>query len=159
MTVNYPPYPTRLVPSGSGPSTASGGEPYYPPRPGAAVAPAGGSQPGGFNRQKFIKDYANLVARTWADDTYLELILADPADTLAAAGLDTPEGAVFRIVQCKLTGMGTIDQQVDAWVEGYHTGLFDLFLPIKPDEVDVTAGGVDAEGGASCCCTPCCCCT
>jgi hypothetical protein len=99
-----------------------------------------------------------MVSRTWTDDTYLDLILASPADQLALAGLETPEGAVFRIVQCKITGMGTIDQQVDAWVEGYRTGLFDLFLPIKPEEVDI----VDASAGGGdtcCCCSPCCCCT
>jgi hypothetical protein len=102
-----------------------------------------------------------MVARTWTDDTYLQLILSNAADTLAKAGIATVPGAVIRIVQVKITGSGSIDDQVDAWIEGNRTGLYDLFLPIKPDDFDVTAGGgPDAcAGGACCCCTPCCSCT
>jgi len=115
----------------------------------------------GFNRQQFIKNYANLVARTWTDDQYLDLLLASPVEVLARAGLQTAPGAVIRIVQVKLTGMGKIEDQVDAWVEGNRTGLYDFWLPLKPDDIDIDTGGAvdSAEGGASCCCTPCCCCT
>jgi hypothetical protein len=113
----------------------------------------------GFNRQQFIKSYANMVAQTWVDDQYLDLILASPAETLAKAGLPTPDGATIRIVQVKVTGTGQVADQVDAWVEGNRTGLFDLFLPLKPEDLDVASGGAEAEDGASCCCTPCCCCT
>jgi hypothetical protein len=162
MTENYPPYPHKLVPEGAGGSIPAGGEPYYPPTPEGGSKPTGGqAPPTGFNRRKFVESYANMVARTWTDDTYLELINSNPAETLKAAGLQPTEGAVFRIIHCKITGMGNVDQQVDAWVEGYRTGLFDLYLPIKPDDIDVTPGGGDpgACAGGGCCCTPCCCCT
>jgi len=109
-----------------------------------------------------MKSYANMVAQTWIDPNYLQLLLADPANTLAGAGLPTVDGAVIRIVQVKITGMGRVEDQVQAWVEGGRTGLYDLWLPLKPDDVDVSVGGGDpgaCAGGASCCCTPCCCCT
>jgi len=114
----------------------------------------------GVNRQALIKNYANMVARTWADDSYLQSILSNPVDVLAKAGLPTTPGAVIRIVQHKLTGMGKIDDQVDAWIAGVRTGLYDLFLPMKPEGVQVS-GGAGAMGGgdACCCCSPCCCCT
>lgn len=166
----YPPIPSKLMVSGG----AAGGsaERYYPSTPGGAaggadepIPPPGdtGAPAGpGFNRTEFIKNYANMVAQTWVDDSYLQLILAKPAETLAAAGLPTAGGATIRPIQCKLTGSGQITDQVAAWVEGNRTGLYDLWLPIKPDDVDVSPGGGAPDacaGGASCCCTPCCSCT
>jgi hypothetical protein len=102
-----------------------------------------------------------MVARAWTDESYLDLILADPAGTLAAAGMQAAPGAVFRIIQCKITGQGSIDDQVDAWLEGVRTGRYDVYLPIKPDDIEMPGGGgADAcAGGDSCCCCPCCCCT
>jgi hypothetical protein len=172
MPRNYPPVPTKLVPSGgAGGGATTGttaGEPYYPPVPGQGTNPGNGggtSAPTaglGFNRQDFIKNYANMVARTWTDDSYLQLLLADPVDTLNAAGLPTIPGAVVRVVQHQITGTGRIEDEVSAWVAGNQTGLYDLFLPIKPDYIDFSGAGgsPDSEsGGGSCCCSPCCCCT
>jgi hypothetical protein len=103
-----------------------------------------------------------MVARTWTDDSYLQLLLSDPVDTLAQAGIQTIPGAVIRIVQHQITGTGRIEDEVDAWVAGNQSGLYDLFLPMKPDYVDFSGGGgASAVGGDgnSCCCSPCCCCT
>jgi hypothetical protein len=143
-----------------------------PKRSASSTTKSGGSAAGGgtavltgpgFRRQDFIKNYANMVARTWIDDRYLDLILADPPSALSKAGLPTPAGATVRVVQMKISGMGQMTDQVDAWVAGNRTGLFDLYLPLKPDDMDIEEGGgvpVDGcAGGASCCCTPCCCCT
>lgn len=168
MSENYPPYPTKLVPGGAGGApTPAGGERYYPSTPGGTAQgmPTPGGGPAGapgFNRQKFVESYANMVARTWADESYLELILADPAGTFAAAGLPVAEGAVFRIIQCKVTGQGSIGEQVDAWLEGIRTGRYDVFVPIRPDDIEIPGGGAPgacAGGDINCCCTPCCCCT
>jgi hypothetical protein len=170
----YPPVPRRLM------DQAGGGElePYYPTSPEAAAGETPAQTPPGpgFNRQEFIKSYAGLVARTWVDQTYLELLLASPAATLRKAGMPTPPGSTIRIVQAKVTGSGQVLDQVDAWVEGFQTGLFDLYLPQKPEDIDFAPGGAIMEpsriGTAdtlavnqavaedySCCCTPCCCCT
>jgi hypothetical protein len=173
---NYPPVPTRLTPAGGAaggtPGTTQGGQ-YYPPIPGGGGT-AGGPSNGGpgapgapgaaFNRQAFIQAYANMVARTWMDDTYRQLVVSNPADTLAQAGMPTIAGAVIRVVQHQITGSGKIEDQVDAWIAGNTSGLYDLFLPMKPDQFQVTpgggaAGGDACAGGDSCCCCPCCCCT
>jgi hypothetical protein len=116
----------------------------------------------GLNRQDFIKNYANMVARCWTDDSYRQLVLANPADTLGGAGLGTVAGAVIRVIEHKITGSGKIEDQVASWLDGHKSGLYNLFLPLKPDEFDVDPGGggdACAGGDNSCCCCPCCCCT
>jgi hypothetical protein len=145
------------------------------PRPGGGappVIPGGGGGPPPpaapghtFNRQAFIQGYANMVARTWMDDTYRQLVVSNPADTLAQAGMPTIAGAVIRVLQHQITGSGKIEDQVDAWIAGNTSGLYDLFLPMVPDQFQVTPGGGAAGGDAcaggdsTCCCCPCCCCT
>jgi hypothetical protein len=154
LTFNSAPQPI----GGQGPST---GRITPPPAPAPRPTPQA-SEGYTFNRQDFIKSYANMVARTWTDDSYLQLLLADPVDTLNQAGLQTIPGAVIRIVQHQITGTGRIEDEVSAWVAGNQTGLYDLFLPIKPDYIDFSGAGgsTDSEsGGGSCCCSPCCCCT
>jgi hypothetical protein len=139
-------------PGGGAPPVIPGGGPPPPAAPGPI-----------FNRQAFIQGYANMVARTWMDDTYRQLVVSSPADTLAQAGMPTIAGAVIRVIQHQITGSGKIEDQVDAWIAGNTSGLYDLFLPIKPDQFDVTPGGGAAGGdacaGGGCCCCPCCCCT
>jgi hypothetical protein len=167
MSQQYPPLPTKLVAGGAGGGGGTG-DPYYPPTPGPGTKTGGAATDttgAPFNRQEFIKAYAGLVAHTWADPQFLDLLLASPVDTLNKAGLYTIPGAVIRIIQHKITGSGKIEDEVDAWVAGNQTGLYDLFLPYKPDNVAVSPGGgaVDAavasDGGNCCCCSPCCCCT
>jgi hypothetical protein len=147
--------------------TTGGGEPtpaqsQYPSTP-ERLETTGGAREDGLspvliNRQEFIRNYANLVARTWVDESYLELLRANPVDTLARAGMPTIPGAVVRVVEMKLTGQGRIEEQIDRWIEGNRTGLYDLWLSMKPEGVDVAVGGL-ASVEACCCCTPCCCCT
>lgn len=141
---------------------------YYPsvPNPGqggAAPGGAAGAAPGAsggnpyvVNRQDMIKNYANMVARTWTDPSYLQLLIANPIQTLDQAGIPTIPGAVIRVLQIKLTGIGRIEEIVDKWIDGIRTGQYDLFIPIKPDGISVGAAG---GGDVNCCCTPCCCCT
>ena len=118
----YPPVPTRLTPAGGAaggtPGTTQGGQ-YYPPIPGGGGT-AGGPSNGGpgapgapgvaFNPQAFIQAYANMVARTWMDDTYRQLVVSNPADTLAQAGMPTIAGAVVRVVQHQITGSDNFAQ-------------------------------------------------
>jgi len=171
MATNYPPYPTKLVAGGAQggaggeASTPPSGERYYPPTPqritaggGAEAATAPGGAPG-FNRLQFVEKYANMVARTWTDPTYLETLLADPVRTLVAAGLQATEGAVIRFIQCKVTGQGSIDEQVEKWLEGLRTGRYDIYLPIMPDDVEIPSDAAVGGDDINCCCTPCCCCT
>jgi hypothetical protein len=160
MSENYGPYPTKLVPSGGGGvPPASGGEKYYPSTP-SGVTPTGGAPMPvpGFNRQKFVENYANMVARTWAEPNYLELILADPVSALTAAGLPVPDGSVVRIIQHKILGQGTMEDQIDKWIEGLQSGRFDVYLPMVPDDVEIPESPTGGDVSL-CCCSPCCCCT
>jgi hypothetical protein len=168
MPDTYPPTPVKLQTAGG--STEPPQDPrYYPPTPSNVTPPpptptggGPGSSGGGFNRKAFIKAYANMVARTWVDEQYLELLLASPVEVLERAGIHTIPGAVLRIIQHKITGSGKIEDQVDAWITGNRTGLYDLYLPMKPDDVEIptTGGAMSVEtGDYCCCCCPCCCCT
>jgi len=149
--------PGNTMPRNPGQSGgAAPGAPGGPPAPGTPASQ--------FNRQAFIKAYATMVARTWIDASYLQLILTNAASTLASAGIATVPGAVIRIIEHKITGSGKIEDQVNAWIEGNRTGLYDLFLAMKPDDFNVSpggaAGGDQCAGGDGpcCCCSPCCCC-
>jgi hypothetical protein len=151
-TLPLPPTATKIypaVPNLGQPGPASGGA--------GGVAPgASGASPYVVNRQDLIKNYANMVARTWTDPSYLQLLLANPVQTLDQAGIPTIPGAVIRVLQIKLTGIGRIEEVVDKWIDGIRTGQYDLFIPIKPDGISIGAAG---GGDVNCCCTPCCCCT
>lgn len=105
----------------------------------------------------FINSYGALVARTWSDPAFLQQLLDDPCGTVNDAGLKTKEKAVVRVIQVKETTFGKAEDQVSEWAEGDKTGIYTLWIPIKPDDLDADAHGMMAD--SSCCCTPCCCCT
>jgi hypothetical protein len=110
------------------------------------------------NRLAFIKNYANLVARTWVDDAYRQLLLSDPVTALANAGLPTVAGAEVIVLEHKIPGVaGSIDGQVEEWLTGNQTGRYVLYLPMKPDNANVTQGGAGGDV-IGCCTTPCSCC-
>jgi len=137
--------------------------PAYPPTPGPGGAsppptpPGGGATP--INRNAFIKNYAAMVARVWTDDSYHTLLLSDPVNTLAAAGIPVISGAEVVVVENKITGVGKVEDALDEWLKGNATGQYLLWLPIMPDNAVLPGGGAPGMGGACCCCCPCCSCT
>jgi hypothetical protein len=141
---------------------ADSGEGGPPPSPPAAGSPLGGggisaSSQLQINRQDFIKNYAALVARTWSDPSFLQLLLSNTVDTLTQHGLPTIPGAIVRVLQIRSTSRGKIDEVLDRWISGIKTGLYDLWLPLKPESLEMPPTG--GSGNLNCCCTPCCCCT
>jgi hypothetical protein len=70
-------------------------------------------------------------------------------------------GAEVVVVETVITGVGKVEDALDEWVKGNTTGRYLLWVPIKPDNVDLSPGaGGSAVGGDACCsCCPCCCCT
>jgi hypothetical protein len=129
-----------------------------------AYGKLGGASPAAsatISRQDVIRSYANMVARCWVDESYRQLVLTNPVQALAQAGMPTVDGAAVRVIQHVITGTGNIDDQVDEWIRGHETGLYNLYLPMRPDdfEFDPAGGGDACSGGDSCCCCPCCCCT
>jgi hypothetical protein len=119
----------------------------------------------------FIQNYSRIVATSWVDDGFFNELLADPKSTLDENGLITPDDAEVRVVTIPAdeTGAGNIEGQYLRWQEGESTGVYELYISLKPEDFDpenvslseaqleaVAGGAVDVS---CCCCTPCCCCT
>ncbi len=74
------------------------------------------------------KQYQQLIAKCWADEAFKQKLLADPAATLKAEGIEIPAGVTVRVVE------NTARQ-------------FTLVIPPKPDALsDEALEGV--AGGA-----------
>lgn len=43
--------------------------------------------------------YQKIIAKCWADETFKQRVLADPAITLAAEGMALPEGVTVQVVE------------------------------------------------------------
>ena len=160
---SFPSEPHRVLPPGAGggaqnPSTP----PSFPSTPatsggGAVTLPAVPA----VNRNQFIRNYAALVARTWLDASLLQLLRSDPVTTLANAGIPTVPGAEVVVVETVITGVGKVEDALEEWIKGNVTGRYLLWVPIKPDNIDLStepSGGMVSQNGCTTCC-PCCCCT
>ncbi|MBK5964538.1 NHLP leader peptide family natural product precursor [Thiocystis minor] len=78
------------------------------------------------------KQYQQLIAKCWADDAFKQRLLADPAGTLAAEGIDVPAGVSVKVAE-------NTEQ------------VFHLVIPACPTDLsdDVIAAAV---GGRCCAC-------
>lgn len=129
-----------------------------------------------FNKEEFIRNYSHVTAQTWASDDYLKKLIAEPKTVLAEAGIQTRPDARINVItmQASQTGSGSLDGQVQRWVMGEQTGVYDFVLSLRPEgwepgnvalsdmQLDAIAGGAAASTDVSiscCCCTPCTCCT
>ena len=45
------------------------------------------------------KQYQQLIAKCWADEAFKQRLLADPAGTLKAEGIEVPEGVRVQVVE------------------------------------------------------------
>ena len=79
------------------------------------------------NQEKQIDPMVQLIAKCWADEAFKNRLLADPAATLKAEGIDVPEHLTVKAVE--------------------NTGkVFHLVIPARPaelsdEELDEIAGG------------------
>jgi hypothetical protein len=110
------------------------------------------------DKETFVLNYGKLVARTWQDPEYLNALKNDPIGTLKEAGIDVPDNATVRVVIMEPTGAGSGDEQWEYWQKGEESGVYDLFVPTKPEDLD-SAAMAQSGGTYTCSCTPCCCCT
>jgi|SRR5215472_9317865 hypothetical protein len=84
------------------------------------------------NREEQGKKISELIAKCWADDAFKQKVLADPAATLRAEGLELPAGL--------------------SYVAHENTEkVFHLVIPAKPTELSDedlghVAGGVGCAG-------------
>jgi hypothetical protein len=71
------------------------------------------------------KQYQQLIAKCWADDAFKQRLLADPAGTLKAEGIEVPAGVRVQVVE-------NTPQE------------FTLILPTRPDDLsdEMLAGAV-----------------
>src|SRR5258706_368688 len=96
------------------------------------------------NEEEKGRQMGKLVAKCWSDEDFKKKILADPAATLKAEGMDVPAG-------------------VTVVVPENTASLFHLVIPAKPShlsdaELDKVAAGGDIQldkgqdryGGGSC---------
>jgi hypothetical protein len=92
------------------------------------------------NQEEQSKKINQLIAKCWSDESFKQKLLADPATTLKAEGVELPAGLTVNAVE-------NTDQ------------VFHLVIPAKPtdlsdEDLDKVAGGVkDTACGCSFCAT------
>ena len=72
--------------------------------------------------------YQQLIAKCWADEAFKQQLLADPAETLQAEGIEVPEGVQVRFME------NTAE-------------VLNVVIPLKPteltdDALEGVAGGI-----------------
>ncbi len=71
------------------------------------------------NEREIEKSHVKVIVRAWRDPEYKQRLIAEPAATLAEAGISVPEGVEVRVVE--------------GGPEVRH-----FFLPPPPDERDLS---------------------
>ena len=108
----------------------------------------------GISEKEFRVNYGKLVAATWSNPDLVEKLRSDPHAMLEEFGLPTTPKSDVRVVEMKVTGKGKFEDQWDDWQAGAERGVYDLWLPAKPDDIKA-----DSLSDVNTTCTPCCCCT
>lgn len=114
-------------------------------------------------RSQFVSSYSKVVTQSWADASYRQKLVSDPADVLSSAGLDVPSGVTINVVT-DIQEDGELEDQIKLWEEGLESGAVTLYVPSAPqlDDGELSDSQLEAvAGGGDCCCscTPCCTCT
>lgn len=104
--------------------------------------------------QAFYEGYSKIVAKTWADPSFLDELKNDPAKILAENGIGTKPGSKIYVVKVEPTGEGDVEKQIEDWAKGDADGTYYLWIPDKPEELSD-----NVLGGDSTTCTPCTTCT
>ena len=45
------------------------------------------------------QQWAKIIAKAWADEDFKARLIADPAETLKAEGIEVPDGMIFKVVE------------------------------------------------------------
>jgi hypothetical protein len=121
-------------------------------------------------RSQVLKNYGNLVGRIWENESIVDELKANPVATLNAYGFDIPEGSTVNLIFRELNTDGSPETQANSFEEGAKTGIYNVVIPTKPENLDpselplqeevleLMAGGAQAMGCCPCstCCCPCC---
>jgi hypothetical protein len=99
----------------------------------------------------FVHRYAQLLTRAWCEESYDDLLSADPRAALAQVGLRVPAGAEVAVVR---TGPSPPDLriQLSLWTDAAGSNRFVLHVPpldartLAGDELDNVVGGASLAG-------------
>jgi hypothetical protein len=114
-------------------------------------------------RSSFVSGYSKALTKAWGDKAYMSKLTSDPAGALKEVGFMVPAGVKVHVIT-KVSGKGTLEDQIKIWESGVKAGKADLYVPDTPQlkEGELSDQQLEAvAGGADCCCTctPCCTCT
>jgi hypothetical protein len=89
------------------------------------------------NQEEQGKKMQQVIAKAWMDDSFKQMLLADPAAALKQEGITVPDGVMIKAVE-------NTDK------------VFHLVLPPKPadgelmdEQLDAVAGGFTITGGCA----------
>ena len=116
------------------------------------------------DRNEVLRNYGNLIASVWEDEQVLDELQAEPKKVLNNFGFNISDDSEVNLILREINTDGTPSTQVDMYIKGQETGVYDIIVPLRPsdevledlplqdDMLELVAGGVVA----CCCCCPCC---
>ncbi len=84
---------------------------------------------------EFTKNYKQLLAKAWADESFAERLRKHPKAVLDEVGLRTPGGATVEVIAVPADGGERdrlLQEQIRMWEEGGSTSAYRLLLPDAP---------------------------
>ena len=86
------------------------------------------------NQEERSRQMQQIIAKCWSDEAFKEKLVADPRATLAADGVEIPEGVKINVLS------NTAD-------------TFHLVIPAMPDDTELSDEELDGVAGGIMLCT------
>ena len=85
------------------------------------------------NQEERNRQMQQIIAKCWSDEAFKEKLVADPHATLAAEGVEIPEGVNINVLS-------------------NSSDTFNLVIPAMPDDVELSDDELDGVAGGLCGC-------